>query len=596
MDAAAGGPDAASLLPIDIAYAKLADWLVDRKRIPVDWRKKVASLRARIAAALASLPQLEDSWLQSSTAESTGYLEAKRIRELLVEANPESRNFFGRLSGVAGEWDGIVRAYEKELLHLGEAAQIMVHYTDYEIPSQKKEIAKVQQQLTDMEKKEAEYKRNAAAAATRYQQACQELGIKGNDVKAELKALGKSLPAVFMKVVEAICNDKVGEPMDLYQAMVSYAHSGPEEEQRPNLPTLQELRDHPPSFDQAKESNVDDNLQSIEHNSNTDGTGLEGANDSIDWGVDASIGQDGADQIDWGLDASSGHDGTGQIDWGVGVESTDGAAESGSNGIDWGIGAVADDPTSVDESKLETDIIWDIGPLTPQAETSPESDFVLLQQDEGLETGGEINWDIDLDESGVDGADRTDSLSHELPSTASETTGVGRFLETDYRNMLLNDLFELKAFVKQRVEELERQETAALQNQVQAMAPAACFQHGSDALLDMASHITAAIDLLTAQKTRDLCLLVTSTRFLDRLHLSLVAKKESETKLLASLRDLSQKRTELRNSLTLLWPKQESSLKRTREVKEHVEGCISTLYDGRPVNIIGSINTVLGVA
>lgn len=36
----------------------------------------------------------------------------------------------------------------------------------------------MQHQLTDMEKKEAEYKRNAAAAATRYQQACQELGIK----------------------------------------------------------------------------------------------------------------------------------------------------------------------------------------------------------------------------------------------------------------------------------------------------------------------------------------------------------------------------------------------------------------------------------
>lgn len=191
------------------------------------------------------------------------------------------------------------------------------------------------------------------------------------------------------------------------------------------------------------ESNVDDNHQSVEHNSNTDETGLEGAYDSIDWGVDASSGQDGDDQVDWRVDASSGQDGTDQIDWGVGVESTDRVVESGSNGIDWGIDAVSDDPTSVDASKLETDIIWDIGPLTPHAETSPESDFVFLQQDEGLETGGEINWDIDLDESGVDGADHTDCLLHEVPSTAPETTGVGRFLETEYRNMLLNDLFEV---------------------------------------------------------------------------------------------------------------------------------------------------------
>ena len=54
----------------------------------------------------------------------------------------------------------------------------------------------------------------------------------------------------------------------------------------------------------------------------------------------------------------------------------------------------------------------------------------MLQQD-----GAEINWDIDLDESGVDAADHIDSLPG--------TTGVGRFLETEYRNMLLDDLFEV---------------------------------------------------------------------------------------------------------------------------------------------------------
>jgi hypothetical protein len=526
--------DPIALLPIDITYSKLADWLVDRKKIPADWRKKVASLRARIAAALASLPLSSlDPWLQTCTADNTGYLEARRIRDLVVESNPDSRTFFGRLSGTAGEWDAIVRAYEKELLHLGEAAQIMVHYTDYEIPSQKKEIAKVQQQLTDMEKKESEIKRNAAAAATRYQQACQELGIKGNDVKAELKALGKSLPAVFMDVVEAVCIDKVGESIELYQAMITFAHSGAPAEGH-ILSTLQDLRDHPPSFAEQMDTVEDDgndNSIEIEHG-------------AIDWGVGAS----GSDTIDWGV----GEENPGEV-----VD------------IDWGIDTVTDD------SKLDSDINWDIGEVENENEN-----------------GAEINWDIDLDETGADAADHTIDVTHEQENV----TGVGRFLETEYRNMLLSDLVELKAFVKQRVEELERQDSAALKNQVQAMAPAACFQHGSEALLDMASHIASAIDLLTAQKTRDLCLLVTSSRFLDRLYLSLVSKKESETKLLASLSDLSQKRTELRNSLTLLWPKQESALKRTREVKEHVQGCISTLYEGRPVNVIGTINTVLGVA
>lgn len=571
MDAGSGFgtvSDPLALLPIDITYSKLADWLVDRKKIPADWRKKVASLRARITAAFASLPLSLDPWLQNCTAENTGYLEARRIRDLLAESNPESRTFFGRLSGTAGEWDGIVRAYEKELLHLGEAAQIMVHYTDYEIPSQKKEIAKVQQQLTDMEKKEAEYKRNAAAAATRYRQACQELGIKGNDVKAELKALGTSLPAVFMEVVEAVCNDKVGESMELYQAMITYAHPGPKGEQRPNLPTLEDLRDHPPSLAKAEEQlcTVEERERSVDDNNKSIEIGVESGHDLIDWGLDSSGGQDGTDNIEWGD---------------VGGEST-GEVVDVSGGIDWGIDTVIDDPTSADVNNLESEISWDIG-----------QDVGV---DEGLENGGEINWNIDLDESGADGVGHIkDNLLHEVPGNEQET-GVGRFLETEYRNLLLNDLFELKAFVKLRVEELERQDSAALQNQVQAMAPVACFQHGSDALLDMASHITAAIDLLTAQKTRDLCLLVTSSRFLDRLYLSLVSKKEIETKLLASLGDLSQKRTELRNSLTLLWPKQEAALKRTREVKEHVQRYISTLYEGRPVNVIGTINTVLGVA
>lgn len=50
--------------------------------------------------------------------------------------------------------------------------------------------------------------------------------LQGNDVKAELKMLGKSLPAVFMEVVQAVSNDIVGESIEMYQAVISYAHSG----------------------------------------------------------------------------------------------------------------------------------------------------------------------------------------------------------------------------------------------------------------------------------------------------------------------------------------------------------------------------------
>ncbi|KAM0917580.1 hypothetical protein ACQ4PT_009096 [Festuca glaucescens] len=88
-------------LPIDIAFARLQEWLVDRKRVPHDWRKRLA------ASAPASPPPL-----------------------------PPSRGTFTPTSSPSsskGEWESIAKAYEKDHIFLGEAAQIMVQNVNYDM-------------------------------------------------------------------------------------------------------------------------------------------------------------------------------------------------------------------------------------------------------------------------------------------------------------------------------------------------------------------------------------------------------------------------------------------------------------------------------
>jgi hypothetical protein len=64
----------ASAIPIDVVFSKLADWLVDRKRIPHDWRKRLLAIRSKITSAFATLPKDLNPWFATLTIDGKVFL------------------------------------------------------------------------------------------------------------------------------------------------------------------------------------------------------------------------------------------------------------------------------------------------------------------------------------------------------------------------------------------------------------------------------------------------------------------------------------------------------------------------------------------
>ncbi|MCD9641699.1 hypothetical protein HAX54_028087 [Datura stramonium] len=215
--------------------------------------------------------------------------------------------------------------------------------------------------------------------------------------------------------------------------------------------------------------------------------------------VETDIAVDG---IDWDITLDSS-----QIDWDIGtVEET----EENGNGLGPYEIVVASDimspPCNDDVTSHQT--------LEGRRISAPEV------------SASEISWGIYVDNPQVDVIEEDSSQNNavELHSFQNNLTADSvavhdrsPLLETEYRNKILDDLFEVKAFLNQRLIELRIEDTTSLQHQVQAVAPLVLQQYSSDIIQTMLSDVSSAISLLTNRKTRDMIMILNSKRFLDRL-------------------------------------------------------------------------------
>ncbi|KAK9825903.1 hypothetical protein WJX81_003892 [Elliptochloris bilobata] len=213
-----GRPNAEAELPIDIHYQKLSAWLAERKQLPADWRRRLQVIQASAAEAAKALPAGDAAPGGDAPVE---YAFVRATRDRLAEG--AERGFFGGLAGPAAVWDKLAHAYERDNVWLGEAAVTLVRATDYDIPAMRRAATRAQQQLGDLERRQADCARSAAAAARAYQQECAALGIAGRDVPAEVAGLQAELPALLRAAAADIHAGTLDAAMRYYADFLAYS-------------------------------------------------------------------------------------------------------------------------------------------------------------------------------------------------------------------------------------------------------------------------------------------------------------------------------------------------------------------------------------
>ena len=253
--------------------------------------------------------------------------------------------------------------------------------------------------------------------------------------------------------------------------------------------------------------------------------------------------------------AADGDEESGEIDWGAGDD--EGAIDWGGTeedaGIDWGGDGAGDE------------IDWGDGGVVLDA---GEGDSIITVQDSGIENP-------EGEEGGVAAGDEAESI----------------FMLTRTRNLFIDELLEIQYFLEQRLAEMNQDADIITVNQLQ-LAPRVVQLQTYDTVRSMLDLVLSITGQLSSKKMKNLYLIKSSSRYVDRIADSLLQKLHTSEKLIKQAATLNAKGKEAAELQVATAPKLQVIVAKTKTLQGQIEKEISTRYKGRKVNIMGEINTI----
>jgi len=521
--------------PIDIYYNKLLDWLIDRRHCNSKWREPVSFVQVKINAALKDMPPNEEiSRLLCGTY--INYFHCQKIVELLKECGEGNTNFFGQYSSQRmKDWQEIILMYEKDNIYLAEAAHTLQRNVNYELPALKGEIGKSQQIQRECARKEIECSHNASVFKEKFHHTCKQMGIEGGNIRTEFLQLVEQLPEIFDGIAEK--SKLIDDVVDYYREFAKFITERKDLLDDDITPLLKfVICNGNATVYQWKTGEAPTKIIKKE---TVEAVNLEAM---------AALASSPSDLVTDGYNASD----DGGIDFGDESETID----FGNDEIDFGDGVIDFGET---ESIDFGDNAIDFG-----ATLSTESSCITI-----VESG----------EENPDGA------------VAVGTEADSIFENSATRNLFIDELLEIEAFLEQRLMELSIDADMVTVHQFQS-APRILQMTTRESLQQYLGHVSSLIADLTSTKMQNLYLLKSSPRYVERLTDSLQQKLKLSKNMQEQVTRLREKADAALAIQSQTEPKYAALAKKTKILQNQVASEISRRYKERIVNIMGEINTI----